>query len=115
MYNTVLSSNDLNEFPYQFVVTQNHSKLIILLLYSFIILKKESKSNHIIYVYWLKWVIFQLRVKIKGRINMGIAVIENQWVIILYWKQDNKNRDETLAGEKKKRLKIGSQLNINYY
>lgn len=54
MYNTVLSSNDLNEFPYQFVVTQNHSKLIILLLYSFIILKKESKSNHIIYVYWLK-------------------------------------------------------------
>lgn len=46
---------------------------------------------------------------------MGIAVIENQWVTILYWKQDNKYRDETLAGEKKKRLKIQSQLNINYY
>lgn len=46
-----------------------------------------------------KWVIFQLWVKIKSKINMGISVIENQWVIILYWKQDNKNKEEPLVGK----------------
>lgn len=31
---------------------------------------------------------------------MGISVIEKQWVIILYWKQDNKNKNEPLVGER---------------
>lgn len=31
---------------------------------------------------------------------MGTSVIENQWVIILHRKQDNKNKDEPLVGEK---------------
>lgn len=31
---------------------------------------------------------------------MGTSVIESQWVMILCWKQDNKNKDELLVGEK---------------
>lgn len=41
---------------------------------------------------------------------MSTSVIENQWVIILHRKQDNKNKDELLVGENK----IRDVISIKY-